>query len=227
MFWNRVWDFGKEKSWLILINTDQYWSILIRNRYNSCFETESDTLVKKNPDQYWSILINIDQYRSVLIRNRHNSCFETEFETLVKKIPDQYWSILINIDQYWSGLGVKVVMKRVIIVVLKQSLRLCKKSPDQYWSILIYIDQYWSILINIDLYWSILINIDLYWSETGIIVVLKQSLRLWLRKVLINIDQYRSILIRTRHNSCFETESETLVKKNPDLINIDQYWSET
>ena len=74
-----------------------------------------------------------------------------------------------------------------------------KKSPDQYWSILIYIDQYWSILINIDLYWLILIYIDQYWS----------------------------ILIRTRHNSCFETESVNLIKKSPDrywliLINIDQ-----
>ena len=149
MFWNRVWDLGKEKSWSILINIDQYRSILIRNRHNSCFETESKTLVKK-------FLINLDQY----------------------------WSILINIDQYWSGLG--------IIVVLKQSLRLWSKKS---WSILIkliYIDQYWSILINIDLYWS--------------------------------------ILIRTRHYSCFTLESETLVKKSPDqywsiLINIDLYWS--
>ena len=106
--------FGKEKSWSILINIDQYWSILIRTRHYSCFETESETFLKKNPDQYWSILINIDQYRFILIRNRHNSCFETEAETLVKKIPDQYWSILINIDQYWSRFD--------IIVVLKQSL---------------------------------------------------------------------------------------------------------
>ena len=151
-----------------MINIDQYWS---GSRHNSCFETESVTLVKKssrsiliNIDQYWSILINIDQYWSglgiivvlkqslwpwlrkvpinidqywsILIRTRHNSCFETESVTLVKKSPDQYWSILINIDQYWSGLG--------IIVVLKQSLWLwLRKVP-------INIDQYWSMLINID-----------------------------------------------------------------------------
>ena len=131
----------KQSLWLwlrkvpILINIDQYWSILIRIWHDSCFETESVTLVKKSPDQYWSILINIDQYWSILIRTRHSSCFETESVTLVKKSTDQYWSILINIDQYWSGLG--------IIVVLKQSLWLwLRKVPN--------IDQYWSILINID-----------------------------------------------------------------------------
>ena len=156
-----------------MINIDQYWSILIRTRHNSCFETESVNLVKKSPDQYWSILINIDQYWSglgIIV------VFKQSLWPWLKKSR----SILINIDQFWSIL----IRTRHNSCFETESVTLVKKSPDQYWSILINIDQYWSILIRTR-------HNSCFETESVTLV----------KKVPINIDQYRSILIRIDRDS--------------------------
>ena len=134
------------ESWSILINIDQYWSILIRTlvyqSHGFCFKTTNMPI----SDQYWSILINIDSHWSILINIDQDFCLPKSRILFQNSYYAESWSILINIDQYWS------ISIRTIVC---QSHGICFKTtympiPDQYWSILINIDLYWSILINID-----------------------------------------------------------------------------
>ena len=124
----------------VLINNDQYWSILI-NIDQDFSLPKSQTLFQNNyyadPDQYWSILIYIDQYWSKLINIDlywsiliyiDRLCFKTTIDQ------NQYWSILINIYQDFSLPKSLSVSKQL----------LCRVLINKYWSILIYIDQYWS-----------------------------------------------------------------------------------
>ena len=172
----------------MLINIDQYWSIL-----NNINRPHPPAARRDLYIYHRSILINIDQFEQYWPPSPAGG------EICIFTIADQYWSILtaltrrrrdmyidhqsilINIEQYWppSPAGGEISILNI----------------DQYWSILINIDQYWTILnnidlphppaarfvywpsINIDLYLSILINIDrpqvpaarfLYWPSINI-----------------------------------------------------------
>ena len=53
-----------DRYWSILINIDQYWSIVTADQ--SLVRWNEAIYPDQYPDQYWSMLINIDQYWSIV-----------------------------------------------------------------------------------------------------------------------------------------------------------------
>ena len=213
----------------MLINIDQYWSIL--NNINrphppaarrDLYIYHRSILINIDQfEQYWPpspaggeicIFTIADQYWSILtaLTRRRRDMYIDQRSILINI--DQYWSILINIEQYWPASPV--------------SGEICILTIDQYWSILINIDQYWTILTSLirrrrdlyidhrsiliynDQYWSILINIEQYWPARFLY-------QYW--SILINFDRH--------HPPGGEICILTIDQCWSILINIDQYWT--
>ena len=135
--------------WSILINIDQYRSILIRTFLYQSLRLCFKTTIMPSLDQYWSILINIDQYidqefslpkSQTLFQNNYYADFFYKSDQITIMInPDQYRSIL---DQYTKVSDLinfflqisDSVSKQLLCRVLRSIL--IKTTIDaEYWSI--------------------------------------------------------------------------------------------